>query len=375
MGNLRGRPQRPLPVRHAEHLLVEQAAGVEYGLAHEQGGGIHQRFAAQHLPQRIGSRRPELRLLLQWLPRLVHHGKMAVSQPHLRVFLQRRHLPLQLLRPPQVVLIQQRNVLPLRRLNARVARHRGSPVRRGQPNQPRLRGEPIPADALLARSVVHDEDFEVRKRLPDHALQSLVHIVRRPIGWNDDRDTGHGHEFRISGLRSCYPAPSWMYYIIATSMTSWSRVGFRPPHPRPPAGILLVWGNCHDGIKRAYGPPSPDDGERVLVERLWPRGLTKKRAAIDLWLRDLAPSTVLRKWFGHDPDKWSEFRRRYLQGTGGRTGAKCVEGAPGNGGERKRNAGLFRARRRPQLRGGAPGVSAAPRPAPRRLAAFAREHA
>jgi uncharacterized protein YeaO (DUF488 family) len=64
-------------------------------------------------------------------------------------------------------------------------------------------------------------------------------------------------------------------------------------------------------LKRAYEDPSPEDGERVLVERLWPRGVTKARAAIDHWLKDLAPTPALRKWFAHDPAKWPEFRRRY----------------------------------------------------------------
>ncbi|HEY6328782.1 MAG TPA: DUF488 domain-containing protein [Blastocatellia bacterium] len=64
-------------------------------------------------------------------------------------------------------------------------------------------------------------------------------------------------------------------------------------------------------LKRAYEPPAKDDGERILVERLWPRGLTKEKAKIDLWMKEIAPSTELRKWFGHDPAKWTEFRRRY----------------------------------------------------------------
>jgi uncharacterized protein YeaO (DUF488 family) len=64
-------------------------------------------------------------------------------------------------------------------------------------------------------------------------------------------------------------------------------------------------------IKRAYVAPEKDDGTRILVDRLWPRGLTKKKAKIDLWLKDLAPSTELRKWFGHDPGKWKEFQVRY----------------------------------------------------------------
>jgi len=64
-------------------------------------------------------------------------------------------------------------------------------------------------------------------------------------------------------------------------------------------------------IKRAYEPPHKDDGLRILVDRLWPRGLTKEKASIDLWLKEIAPSTELRKWFAHDPDKWKSFRARY----------------------------------------------------------------
>jgi uncharacterized protein YeaO (DUF488 family) len=64
-------------------------------------------------------------------------------------------------------------------------------------------------------------------------------------------------------------------------------------------------------IKRVYEKPGKEDGVRILVDRLWPRGLTKEKASIDLWLKDIAPSTELRKWFGHDPEKWKEFRKRY----------------------------------------------------------------
>jgi uncharacterized protein YeaO (DUF488 family) len=64
-------------------------------------------------------------------------------------------------------------------------------------------------------------------------------------------------------------------------------------------------------IKRIYEAPSPDDGTRVLVDRLWPRGLGKDRARVDLWLKELAPSTELRKWFDHDPGKWEAFQQRY----------------------------------------------------------------
>ena len=64
-------------------------------------------------------------------------------------------------------------------------------------------------------------------------------------------------------------------------------------------------------LKRAYVQPAPEDGFRVLVERLWPRGLKKEALALDLWLQEIAPSPELRRWFGHDPAKWEEFCRRY----------------------------------------------------------------
>jgi uncharacterized protein YeaO (DUF488 family) len=64
-------------------------------------------------------------------------------------------------------------------------------------------------------------------------------------------------------------------------------------------------------LKRAYDEPAEHDGTRVLIDRLWPRGLSKGRAHIDLWLKDVAPSAELRKWYGHDPEKFEEFRRRY----------------------------------------------------------------
>lgn len=64
-------------------------------------------------------------------------------------------------------------------------------------------------------------------------------------------------------------------------------------------------------LKRVYEPALPTDGERILIDRLWPRGLSKERAAVDDWMKDIAPSAELRRWFGHDPEKWPEFQRRY----------------------------------------------------------------
>lgn len=64
-------------------------------------------------------------------------------------------------------------------------------------------------------------------------------------------------------------------------------------------------------LKRVYDPPEDGDGTRILVDRLWPRGINRERARLDLWLKEIAPSDGLRRWFGHEPDKWPEFQRRY----------------------------------------------------------------
>jgi uncharacterized protein YeaO (DUF488 family) len=65
-------------------------------------------------------------------------------------------------------------------------------------------------------------------------------------------------------------------------------------------------------IKRVYDEPAASDGRRILVDRLWPRGLTKEKAKVDHWAKDISPSNELRKWYGHDPAKWDEFRKRYF---------------------------------------------------------------
>ncbi|HEY9549865.1 MAG TPA: DUF488 domain-containing protein [Kiloniellaceae bacterium] len=69
----------------------------------------------------------------------------------------------------------------------------------------------------------------------------------------------------------------------------------------------------HLAVKRAYDPPAKADGQRVLVDRVWPRGVTKEALRLDGWLKEAAPSTALRKWFGHDPAKWDGFRERYFR--------------------------------------------------------------
>lgn len=85
-------------------------------------------------------------------------------------------------------------------------------------------------------------------------------------------------------------------------------------------------------LKRVYEPRADSDGLRVLVDRLWPRGLTKEEAAVDLWLKEIAPSSELRKWFGHDPERWAEFRRRYraeLAGKGSEVATLRRQGGKG----------------------------------------------
>lgn len=74
-------------------------------------------------------------------------------------------------------------------------------------------------------------------------------------------------------------------------------------------------------IKRIYEPAAPTDGERVLVDRIWPRGVSKDAAKLDFWLKEIAPTTSLRKWFGHDPSRFDEFRERYCDELGSNTDA------------------------------------------------------
>jgi uncharacterized protein YeaO (DUF488 family) len=86
-------------------------------------------------------------------------------------------------------------------------------------------------------------------------------------------------------------------------------------------------------IKRIYERAAPDDGARVLVDRVWPRGVTKEAAALTLWVKEIAPSTALRKWFGHEPARFAEFRRRYLDEIGANAPAlerlwPCIEEGP-----------------------------------------------
>jgi uncharacterized protein YeaO (DUF488 family) len=78
-------------------------------------------------------------------------------------------------------------------------------------------------------------------------------------------------------------------------------------------------------IKRIYDPVSEDDGKRILVDRLWPRGVKKEKAAIDEWLKDIAPSDELRKWFSHDSSKWQEFKNRYKMELKGKDKSEFIE--------------------------------------------------
>jgi len=82
-------------------------------------------------------------------------------------------------------------------------------------------------------------------------------------------------------------------------------------------------------VKRVYDPPARSDGRRVLVDRVWPRGLTKEAAKLDAWVKDVAPSAELRKWFGHEPSKWDPFKRRYFRELASREAALTeLLGAP-----------------------------------------------
>ena len=111
-------------------------------------------------------------------------------------------------------------------------------------------------------------------------------------------------------------------------------------------------------VKRAYETPATSDGCRILVDRIWPRGITKDDLQVDAWLKDLAPSTGLRKWFGHDPKKWDEFRKRYAKELEQRSGALAELIARAE--SRPRHPGLRRQGQRAQQRGRAQAAAGAP---------------
>jgi len=77
-------------------------------------------------------------------------------------------------------------------------------------------------------------------------------------------------------------------------------------------------------VKRIYDPASPEDGKRYLVDRIWPRGISKAEAALDGWLKELAPTATLRAWFDHEPDRWEEFRHRYLEELSNQAASRAV---------------------------------------------------
>jgi uncharacterized protein YeaO (DUF488 family) len=100
-------------------------------------------------------------------------------------------------------------------------------------------------------------------------------------------------------------AEAWPALFPGDDVQAGGPLRHAPPQARPQMQIPIL-------LKRAYEPPGPQDGFRILVDRLWPRGVSRSSAHIDLWLKDVAPSASLRRWFGHDPSRWVEFRDRYF---------------------------------------------------------------
>lgn len=142
-------------------------------------------------------------------------------------------------------------------------------------------------DALLVRGIRVEDIIGAKARKP-HVLTAFA---------------------RVEGMQVTYPPPSPVDTDIAASQGG-TVIGVNHASANPMSSRIRA-GNVK--LKRAYEPPSRDDGVRILIDRLWPRGVRKADAALDQWAKDLAPSTALRKWFGHDPARWQEFRIRYAE--------------------------------------------------------------
>ncbi len=128
----------------------------------------------------------------------------------------------------------------------------------------------------------------------------------------------HGHSHPTGWRRYLYSTNhkdlGRMYFVFAMSVPEGKDkpgMATKRDAKRPEAPMSKKIAAASVKLKRAYEPPDSDDGTRILIDRLWPRGLRKADADIDEWMRDLAPSTALRKWFAHKPERWPEFRRRY----------------------------------------------------------------
>jgi uncharacterized protein YeaO (DUF488 family) len=117
----------------------------------------------------------------------------------------------------------------------------------------------------------------------------------------------------VLGVPRPHAEDIWFHGKTTTALPQWLKgLAYGDRHIKVLASTQL------DGfqlikVKRVYEPPSEDDGLRVLVDRLWPRGLSRESAKVDLWLRDAAPSDELRRWFNHDPSRWDEFKSRYFE--------------------------------------------------------------
>jgi uncharacterized protein YeaO (DUF488 family) len=151
-------------------------------------------------------------------------------------------------------------------------------------------------------------------QLPFRLLADADFSVARAYGVYESDETDEGPQPHAE------PA---VFLLDADGKIAYSQIQTGPKGHASTAELALIvfymqqndgryWGDAMElKIKRVYEPPGESDGTRILIDRLWPRGLSKEKAAVDLWLKEIAPSTELRKWFDHDPDKWDEFQKRY----------------------------------------------------------------
>ena len=178
---------------------------------------------------------------------------------------------------------------------------------------------------ILDHTIIMDRDHKLWLQGTSIAVRALRESIEAHAGSDDavllTGPNGAGQEAVARAIHRSSPRAGRPFIYVAcphVSAADDTAFGFRSDSSdQPSAGKMALrragGAMPNIGLKRVYDPPETSDGYRILVERLWPRGLTKEKARVDLWLKEISPSQELRRWYGHDQEKWPEFRHAVLR--------------------------------------------------------------